>query len=90
MKVLEIVEGSPLEGGALIKVALGEGGIVAYPDQEMLEGLEMSAVAPEAASKNQSPPIKLKFLLQSMTRLPEAFEHELQSLKLSVDLKSKP
>ncbi|CAE7872800.1 unnamed protein product, partial [Symbiodinium necroappetens] len=46
VKVLEIVEGSPLEGGALIKVALGEGGIVAYPDQESLLALEASIECP--------------------------------------------
>ncbi|CAE7350476.1 unnamed protein product [Symbiodinium sp. CCMP2456] len=41
VKVLEIVEGGPLEGGALIKVALGTGGIVAYPEQDSLLALEV-------------------------------------------------
>jgi len=53
VKVLEIVEGGDLEGGWLIKVALGDSGIVAFTDR--LQALE--DLPPTPAAEVPDPPL---------------------------------
>ena len=74
VKVLEIVPGGPMEGGCLIKVALGASGIVGYQEKDGLRSLPARpAAVPEPLAQPVSRPPQteepLLYFLRDPSRL---------------------